>query len=538
MKHRRWICLIVALALCLGLAAQAAAYSNVAPWAQDYIDEMYEMDLIPDCLLEADLSQNITRAEMCKLAVKAYGKFGLVTEPASNQYFKDTKDSEICFAHELGIVAGATDGNFYPNRSLTRQDLCVILRAFLTVPLDWDGKYEAYDLSEHFADADQISSYAEAAVETMAAIGIISGDGTNINPKGTTTRQEALVMFRAAYLFFLNWSKEQSGGGTDMPSYTGISPWAVPYVLHMSELGLIPERFLSVIMTDKIDREEMCAIAMLAYNKIKGSTYVPERTDYFPDCHSTDVAAAYELGIVAGSTDGKFHPDDELTREQFFRIVNSFMIAAGYPRRDAKSISLAPYQDVRQLASWAQSSARVLIYVGAVAGDGINLNPKRTASYEEALTMFLKAYLFCEAWVEQHPDGADIEDEELPLAEELVAYALTFVGYDYVYGGKSPSTGFDCSGFTYYLFGYFGYSINRTADYQIRNGIAVEISDLMPGDIICFTASPSSSSITHVGLYIGDGKFIHAANSSRGVVVDPLSGYWLDRIYGARRIIY
>lgn len=538
MTQRRWICLLLALVLCFGLAAQAAAYSNVAPWAQEYVDDMAELGLIPTCLLNADLSQNITRAEMCKLAVQAYGKFGLVTKPASNQYFGDTTDDEICFAYELGIVAGSNDGNFYPNNALTRQDLCVIINAFLTVALDWDGTYDAFSLEESYADADSIAGYAQHAVEAMSAIGVIAGDGTNVNPRGTTTRQEAIVMFRAAYYFFLEWSQNNSGETEERPSYSGISPWAVTYVMKMAELGLIPESFLSVSMSDTINRAEMCEIAMLAYNKIAGVDYTPTRTDYFPDCSAAEVAAAYELGIVAGDGKGNFNPNDLLTREQFFRIVNSFMIASGYPRKDSRSVSLAIFEDANQISSWAQSASRVLIYVGAVVGDGVRLNPKREVTYQEALTMFLKAYLFCEAWVEQHPEGGEIEDEEISVAEELVAYALTFVGYDYVYGGKSPSTGFDCSGFTYYLFGYFGYPINRTADYQIYNGIAVELVDLMPGDIICFTPSASSSNITHVGLYIGDGKFIHAANSSRGVVIDALSGYWLDRVYGARRIIY
>ncbi len=113
---------------------------------------------------------------------------------------------------------------------------------------------------------------------------------------------------------------------------------------------------------------------------------------------------------------------------------------------------------------------------------------------------------------------------------EVVAYAKTLLGCKYVYGGTSTK-GFDCSGFTQYIYKHFGVNLNRTAAAQYRNGKAV--SNLQAGDLVMF----GKSGINHVGIYIGGNTFIHAANPSRGVTIDTLSsGYYKTNYVGARRI--
>ncbi len=118
---------------------------------------------------------------------------------------------------------------------------------------------------------------------------------------------------------------------------------------------------------------------------------------------------------------------------------------------------------------------------------------------------------------------------------QVADFALQFVGYNYCWGGASPETGFDCSGLVYYTYKNFGYTLNRVACDQAQNGVHVDPSDLQPGDILCFYSG--GSYIGHVGIYIGDNKFVHAANSSTGVIISELSGYYADRGYEARRII-
>ena len=115
----------------------------------------------------------------------------------------------------------------------------------------------------------------------------------------------------------------------------------------------------------------------------------------------------------------------------------------------------------------------------------------------------------------------------------VVETAMSYIGCKYVYGGSTPS-GFDCSGFTSYIYKQYGVSLNRTAAGQYSNGTAVSRSELQPGDLVMF----GTSGISHVGIYIGGGMIVHAANPSRGVTTDTInSGYYYNNYVGARRVM-
>ena len=118
---------------------------------------------------------------------------------------------------------------------------------------------------------------------------------------------------------------------------------------------------------------------------------------------------------------------------------------------------------------------------------------------------------------------------------EVVSYAKQFLGCRYVYGGSSPA-GFDCSGFTSYVYKHFGISLNRSSGAQASNGYRVNTNELQVGDILCFARTSGSSTIGHVGIYIGGGQFIHAGNSGTGVIISNVwgAGYYLVT---ARRVI-
>lgn len=116
----------------------------------------------------------------------------------------------------------------------------------------------------------------------------------------------------------------------------------------------------------------------------------------------------------------------------------------------------------------------------------------------------------------------------------IVQYAFKFLGKAYVYGATGPNA-FDCSGFTSYVYRHFGVSLPRTAAEQSRVGAAVSKGDLKPGDLLFFN---TRGGISHVGMYIGNGEFIHAANEDSGVTISDLSGSYYMRTYcGARRIM-
>ena len=120
-------------------------------------------------------------------------------------------------------------------------------------------------------------------------------------------------------------------------------------------------------------------------------------------------------------------------------------------------------------------------------------------------------------------------------SDNVVQVAQGYLGNKYVSGGTTPA-GFDCSGFTQYVYAQCGKSISRTSYTQANEGTAVSKSDLQPGDLLLFHYN-GSSSIGHVGIYVGNGQFIHAANAKRGVVYDTInSGYYATNYAGARRL--
>ncbi len=121
--------------------------------------------------------------------------------------------------------------------------------------------------------------------------------------------------------------------------------------------------------------------------------------------------------------------------------------------------------------------------------------------------------------------------------EDVVAFAKQYLGYPYVLGKSSPESGFDCSGFTRYIFGHFGYSLGQVAASQTSLGTPVDRANLQKGDLILFY-DDGKKKIGHCGIYIEGGDFIHSANPQRGVVIDNLNtnSYYSQRFVTARRI--
>ncbi len=124
----------------------------------------------------------------------------------------------------------------------------------------------------------------------------------------------------------------------------------------------------------------------------------------------------------------------------------------------------------------------------------------------------------------------------LSAGSRVVQMAKKYLGIPYVYGGSSPS-GFDCSGFTSYVYRQMGYSINRTAHDQLLNGIPVSKNELMPGDLVMFKR-PGNTYVHHVGIYAGNGMMIHSPQTGDVVKYTSITtGYYNNVYYAARRIV-
>jgi cell wall-associated NlpC family hydrolase len=134
--------------------------------------------------------------------------------------------------------------------------------------------------------------------------------------------------------------------------------------------------------------------------------------------------------------------------------------------------------------------------------------------------------------VRRFADG--IVNRSAQLAVTLTRNAMRFLGVPYVFGGTS-SRGFDCSGYVQHVFAMLGYHIPRTADAQYDAGKRVTGAKMVPGDLVFFQTYEAGAS--HVGIYLGNDRFVHAS-SSHGVTVSSLhESYWSARYLGAKRLI-
>jgi len=140
------------------------------------------------------------------------------------------------------------------------------------------------------------------------------------------------------------------------------------------------------------------------------------------------------------------------------------------------------------------------------------------------------------------PTAAEIEASPLvqqvrDTASDLVMSAMNFLGVRYRRGGNSAEQGFDCSGFTRYVFEHsLGLVLPRRADQQAREQglLAVKKEELRPGDLVFFNTMRRAFS--HVGIYVGEGKFIHAPRPGGEVRIEDMgASYWAQRFSGARR---
>ena len=143
------------------------------------------------------------------------------------------------------------------------------------------------------------------------------------------------------------------------------------------------------------------------------------------------------------------------------------------------------------------------------------------------------------------PIGCSTVPPEMPKAEtapvgerraEALLQALLALGLDYRYGGNSPETGFDCSGLVAHVFREaYGIRLPQNARAQSEYGVRVSLAELRAGDLVFYNTL--NRPFSHVGIYLGDGRFVHAPKTGAQVRVESIQGrYWMKRFDGARRI--
>jgi cell wall-associated NlpC family hydrolase len=127
------------------------------------------------------------------------------------------------------------------------------------------------------------------------------------------------------------------------------------------------------------------------------------------------------------------------------------------------------------------------------------------------------------------------------LVTGLLAKAKTYLGLPYRRGGVSPK-GFDCSGFVRYVFGSMGIDLDRTSGAQAKQGDPIDLAHIQPGDLLFFSTRGMRKGISHVGIYLGEGRFIHSStwrgSGTHGVkLADLASNYFSERLVSIRRVV-
>ncbi len=122
--------------------------------------------------------------------------------------------------------------------------------------------------------------------------------------------------------------------------------------------------------------------------------------------------------------------------------------------------------------------------------------------------------------------------------DKLLDYAKYFKGGKYIWGGTTPK-GFDCSGYVQYLYKKHGVNLPRTAWSQSKHGMSVSKDELQKGDLLFFlTDKKRGIPVTHVGIYIGEGEFIHAASKKKGIIISPIThGSYSNTFVSAKRVM-
>lgn len=436
MKGKKLLSLLLAAVILISSAASALAVdcTGYADWFAPYYKEMKELSLIPSSFNGYDLQKNITRGEMCALAVHAFKKAtGNAIDPERTDYFSDTTEPTILEAYELGIVNGYPDGTFRPKQLLTRQEFFQILVNFCTAAA-FKPSAGGSEISA-FKDSASVSDWAKSAANICIKYGYVNGSGKNLLPTSSTTRQEAMTMFLRCY-------------------------------------KVLSEYYYELVLSAGVQVDES------------------------------------ELNVTVSELSG--------TR---YVIASSLNVRDGWTANSTKVGTLSYGATVTVTGKCSNGWVRIQYsgHTAYVKGD------------------YLAKTLTQSKPVEQNPvEWTPVSGSG--TASDVASLALSFVGYPYVYGAESPSSGFDCSGLMYYCYKQFGYSMNRVADDQMDQGISVSKSELQVGDLVFFGSGNYAS---HVGMYIGNGNFVHASTPSTGVRINALDEtYYLNRYIGARRIIY
>lgn len=220
---------------------------------------------------------------------------------------------------------------------------------------------------------------------------------------------------------------------------------------------------------------------------------------------------ALAKGITSGKGGNRFCPTDTITRQEMVTMIYRFKVYKG----ETPAITRDPYySDFSAVSDYAKDPVRALYSYGGINGTGNNkFSPMDTSTRAQAAQIIYNCLI-------------------LNDRQRTTVFARNFAGFKFVKGGSTPETGFDSAGFVRYVYGHFGVTLTGDDPDLMTQGREIPRDGLNMGDMVCF-----GGNIPHVGIYIGNNQFIHAVNSTYGVVVTSLNAkYYKENFRFGRRL--
>lgn len=317
------------------------------------------------------------------------------------------------------------------------------------------------------------------------------------------------------------------------------SNWAQTDINKANEKGLIPQD-IQGNYGYSINREEFSELAVTLYENLSRKKVSVQVDNPFKDTQNPKVIIANQLGLVEGRGDGVFSPYESITKEEASTIIYKTLKIAK-PRYDYSNTYESEFRDNNKISKWAKESVDYLYGIEVLNGTNDNFfNPESKISREEGIVLAKRVY---DKVIEADRSAKkqlsvsrgrvrQAESNEITKLKDVIAKQL---GKSYRYGAAGPNN-FDCSGLTYYIYGQLGITIPRTSKTQINVGVGVSKDDLQYGDLVLFARDKKN--INHVGIYVGNGNFVHSPQTGDVVKIQTLtSGYYADSYYAARRIL-
>jgi cell wall-associated NlpC family hydrolase len=306
------------------------------------------------------------------------------------------------------------------------------------------------------------------------------------------------------------------------------TPWAAPSIESLYEKNIIkgvsPGTFAP---NESVTRAEFAAMLARAVNK-------PEKINGFPfgdvsanKWYYEPVKKAYEMGIVKGVSATDFSPERPITREEAAVII-------AHTFNYSHSERALPYHDKEKVSDWAVDSVKAVTEKNVFSGDDGYFFPQKLMTRAEVAVVLHKALY---GYVPKPaPERKVASRSSYRLDELFMRKVEPLLGTPYRWGGTSPSSGFDCSGFTRYVYNSLGVDLPRTSSQQFTEGTKVSMDEMQPGDLIFFDTG--SGSISHVGIYMGNGKMAHAASGQGEVTINNIDWYVEHyRVVGVKRYL-